>query len=236
MNPEPETPNPNPVDTSPAAAASSQPEILNLGPPRNGKIAKLPKELRDLINRMLADRAGGSAIITALAERGISLNHENISNWKHGGYEDWLLEQDWQAEMIAQRESAAALLNTDDETKFQQAVIQLAVTQIFQALKKGQLNNDPANYTRLLNALSRLAREAFVMKKYRDYCAKTQVAELKQLDTNRDLSDKEYDLLINKMDQVFKVPRRPKSVPSIVPPKSDPGVPPPTKLATNGSP
>jgi len=49
----------------------------------------------------------------------------------------------------------------------------------------------------------------------------------------RDLSDKEYDLLINKMDQVFKVPRRPKSVTSILAPKSGTNVPP---SPTNGSP
>src|SRR6266404_611353 len=127
----------------------SKPGFLNLGPPRNGKIAKLSKELRELLNHMLAEGATGAVIIDRFAERGISLNHENISNWKHGGYQDWVLEQEWIAESNLQRESASNLLDSGDETKFQQAVIQLAITQIFQALKKGKLNDDPSNYTRL---------------------------------------------------------------------------------------
>src|SRR5438445_7143744 len=224
---EPEIHEITPESPGPEPDAVSKPGFLNLGPPRNGKIAKLSKELRELLNHMLAEGATGAIIIDRFAGLGISLNHENVSNWKHGGYQDWGLEQDWQAEMAAQRESAAALFNTGDETKFQQTVIQLALTQIFQSLKKGGLNDDPSNYTRLLNALSRLAREAFVMKKYRDYCAKTQAAELKQLDPDRDLSDREYELLIRKMDQVFKVRRRP---------KPEAGEPPPEKPTTNGSP
>src|SRR3954466_13404277 len=91
--------------------APSKPGFLNLGPARNGKIAKLSKELRELLNHMLAEGATGAVIIDRFAGLGISLNHENVSNWKHGGYQDWVLEQDWQAEMAAQRESAAALCN-----------------------------------------------------------------------------------------------------------------------------
>jgi len=72
-----------------------KPEILNLGPPRNGKIAKLAKDLRSLLNQMLADGATSAVIIDEFAKRGISLNHENISNWRHGGYQDWIVEQQW---------------------------------------------------------------------------------------------------------------------------------------------
>jgi hypothetical protein len=154
---------------------------------------------------MLADRARGSSIIAALAERGISLNHQNISNWKHGGFEDWLLEQDWRAEVNLQREYALDLLDSGDGTKFQQAVIQLAVTQIFKTLKKSNFNNDPSNYTRLLNSLSRLAREAVVMKKYADFSAREKLHELKQLDPNREISDKEHQLWYGKVEQFFRL-------------------------------
>ena len=115
---EPEIHEITPESPGPEPDAVSKPGFLNLGPPRNGKIAKLSKELRELLNHMLAEGATGAIIIDRFAGLGISLNHENVSNWKHGGYQDWVLEQDWQAEMAAQRESAAALFNTDDETKF----------------------------------------------------------------------------------------------------------------------
>src|SRR5436190_2182402 len=154
---------------------------------------------------MLAVKATGSVIIAALAERGVSLNHENISNWKHGGFVDSLLEQEWQAEMNLQREFASDLLDTNDPLKFQQAVIQLAVTQIFQVLKRGNFNDDPANYTRLLNALCRLAREAFVMKKYADSCALQKLQELKSLDPRRQLTDKDHQLWYAKVEEMFRL-------------------------------
>ena len=94
---EPEIHEITPESPGPEPDAVSKPGFLNLGPPRNGKIAKLSKELRELLNHMLAEGATGAIIIDRFAGLGISLNHENVSNWKHGGYQDWVLEQDWQA-------------------------------------------------------------------------------------------------------------------------------------------
>src|SRR5947208_5515911 len=153
MNDQPEAPLPETLAGQPVP---SEPEILNTGPPRNGKIAKIPRELRDLLNQMLADGATSALIIEKFAERGISLNHQNICNWKHGGFVDWVLEQESLAEMTLQREYASDLLDSGDETKFLQAVIQLAVTQILQALKRGSLNEDPLNLTSLFNSLVRI--------------------------------------------------------------------------------
>ncbi len=48
-----EPPNPGPD-------APSKPGFLNLGPPRNAKIAKLSTELRELLNHMLAEGATGA--------------------------------------------------------------------------------------------------------------------------------------------------------------------------------
>jgi Protein of unknown function (DUF3486) len=199
---EPETPSP---ETVPAQQPAAESEILNTGPPRNGKIAKLPRELRDLLNQMLADGATSALIIEKFAERGISLNHQNISNWKHGGFLDWVLEQECLAEMKLQREYASDLLDSGDETKFLQAVIQLAVTQILQALKRGKLNEDPLNYTRLLNSLARLAHEALVMRKYRDFCARETLQELKRADPNRKLSDNDHQLFYGKVEELFRL-------------------------------
>jgi len=61
------------------------------------------------VNGMLAERATGSSVIAALAKYGVALNHENVSNWKHGGFQDWLIEQEWQAEVSVQREYPTGL-------------------------------------------------------------------------------------------------------------------------------
>src|SRR5206468_7786775 len=109
MSTEPEAPCPETMAAQPVA---SEAEILNTGPPRNGKIAKLPRELRDLLNQMMADGATSALIIEKFAERGISLNHQNICNWKKGGFLDWVLEQESLAEMTLQREYASDLLDS----------------------------------------------------------------------------------------------------------------------------
>ena len=57
--------------------------------------------------------------------------------------------------------------------------------------------------------MARASRETTNIEKYRDACAKAVTAELKQMNIDRELSDNEYQLLVNKMDRVFKVARRP---------------------------
>jgi len=67
------------------------------------KIAKLPKPLRDLINSMLDDAAPAREIIAKLQESAdpplpYPISEQNISDWKNGGYQDYLRQQDWRAD------------------------------------------------------------------------------------------------------------------------------------------
>src|SRR5437667_59237 len=57
--------------------------------------------------------------------------------------------------------------------------------------------------TRLYNALARLNREALLLRKYNDLCAKTQAAELPRLDPNRELAEKERDMLWAGVQRAF---------------------------------
>jgi hypothetical protein len=62
--------------------------------PRNGKIARLPEATRNLINQMLEDGFLYRAIIQKLQKASPPLPYPisemNISNWRKGGYQDWL--------------------------------------------------------------------------------------------------------------------------------------------------
>ena len=72
---------------------------------RKGKIARLPNDIREQINSRLRDGEEGKSILTwlnslpevqtILAElfHGRPVNHANFSEWKLGGYRDWLLRQ-----------------------------------------------------------------------------------------------------------------------------------------------
>ena len=69
---------------------------------RIGKIARLPRELRDQLNQRLLDGQPGQKLLAwlnALPEvqrvlaaefDGSAINAPNLSHWKAGGYEDWL--------------------------------------------------------------------------------------------------------------------------------------------------
>ena len=73
---------------------------------RKGKIARLPNDIREQINSRLQDGEEGKSILswlnslpkvqTILADLfdGRPVNHANLSDWKLGGYRDWLLQQD----------------------------------------------------------------------------------------------------------------------------------------------
>src|SRR5712675_2111573 len=92
----------------------------------NGKVARLPKALRDKINLMLQDGATYPAIINTLGEAGKDLNVMNLSRWKDNGYKDWLLEQSWLNQTRARQEPASDLSTDFDATQLNHAALQLA--------------------------------------------------------------------------------------------------------------
>jgi hypothetical protein len=65
--------------------------------PRNGKIARLPEPIRNLINQMLDDALPYRTIREKLRcltpPLPYAISDMNISNWYHGGYQDWRKQQ-----------------------------------------------------------------------------------------------------------------------------------------------
>jgi hypothetical protein len=82
------------------AAQPSSFEDLNYN--RNGKIAHLPRALRDRINLALYNRTPAKDLARALNQmpevqaimaqyfNGRPIKRQNVQEWKHGGYRDWL--------------------------------------------------------------------------------------------------------------------------------------------------
>src|SRR5438034_3005927 len=76
----------NSLRTSPSTRAPAR--------ARTGKIARLPDEIREIVNTMLHDAAPYAAIISRLAELGYTgFLKQNISQWRNGGYQDWRRER-----------------------------------------------------------------------------------------------------------------------------------------------
>lgn len=73
---------------------------------RTGKIARLPRDIRNQLNRRLQDGEPGNRLVEwlnslpevrqVLAEDfgGREINEQNFSDWKAGGHQDWLARQE----------------------------------------------------------------------------------------------------------------------------------------------
>ncbi len=155
----PESPEPN---QPPQAGALST--LFGAGRRRNGKVARKPKAIRDRLNHLLLDGVPYAGIIAALGPEASDLNEDNLSNWKGGGYQDWLREQQRVEIIRAKQEFALDLFCEKDGNKIHQATLQIAAANLCELLidldpnsLRELLETNPDKYTRLLNAIARLS-------------------------------------------------------------------------------
>jgi hypothetical protein len=149
---------------------------------RTGKIARLPKELRDVVNEMLFDGAKYRHIIESLNNHkklwpaGLDeITEDNLTNWFQGGYQDFLQERERLQEMAVRREFAMETVKQNAGSQVHEATLLLAASQMYEALTefdlgalKTLLREKPENYAPLVNSLAKLSEKALAQQKYRD--------------------------------------------------------------------
>jgi hypothetical protein len=141
---------------------------------RFSKIARLPRDVRELLNVMLRDGAPYSAIAQKLAERGHTINVNNISRWHSTGYEDWLHDQSCLEEMRLRLDFASDVVNQQNGDLIDAAGLRIAVTRMYSllttfepSLLRDQIANQPAAYTRILNSLCKLTEASIKCERHR---------------------------------------------------------------------
>jgi hypothetical protein len=127
---------------------------------RNGKIARLPKLERDLVNKLLHNHVPYSKIVWALEERGLTVTERNISNWRtRGGYKEWCAEQQNQLRMAHLQDHLTDYLRKHDAQQLPEVGLQVASTQLTSLLMDPQtaapLLADPIKYIRVVDALDK---------------------------------------------------------------------------------
>ena len=153
---------------------------------RNGKIARLPKATRDMINHMLDDGLPYPVIIDELGEAGDGLNAQNLTNWKNGGYQDYLKVQEMIDRARAQAEVAAEILRETegiaDSAKIMEACRVIAAVQLMQGLMehgdeslKKILLDKPSGYISILNVICNLASTGLKLDKFKLEVARAQI-------------------------------------------------------------
>ncbi len=143
---------------------------------RTGKIARAPFETRTRVNEMIRDGATAARIIKFLESKDIfGVNEQNITNWRAGGYQDWLKEQSRLDDMKAKREFALEIVRQNEGSKLHEATLHLAASQLYEALTdfdisrlKDLLDEEPENYAAIVNSLAKLSKGALDMQKYKD--------------------------------------------------------------------
>ena len=204
MNPEPHIlPLPS-EPTEPPQPNDSSLEMPASNHRGNGKIARLPKTVRDQINNWILDGLSYPDIIERLGEQGEELKPGHLCEYKKRGHQDWLRQREWFEHITAKSEFSKDLLAAPDTTALHEAGLRMAAAQMIDQLMRfsaaadaESTQPDPEQFARLVNALSRLTREALSFQKYHDTTAKAQPAEPKHLDPAQKPSQKAQDMLLN---------------------------------------
>ena len=143
---------------------------------RTGTIARLPKEAREEISRLLYNGATYREIIGAMGAKGIRLQKNVLTTWMRGGHQDWLAVEERLTNIERLREFALKVVQSNEGTVMQQAGMKMAAAQIYellmnydaQVLKERLKEGDAADYAKLVNLMARLSDGGLKQEKYRD--------------------------------------------------------------------
>jgi hypothetical protein len=159
LNPEAAPVNPSPP--SPEAAAQSREEAARR---RTGKIAQLPRALRDQVCVGLLNGEKYQDIIDKLGDHGKGLNKVNLHAWYTGGYQDWLKEQQLLEECRTRHELTLQFARENRGIEGIQAAHNVTVELLCRAVAeygpealKEAFQKNPLNVLRAFTALSRLS-------------------------------------------------------------------------------
>ncbi|HEV2207843.1 MAG TPA: hypothetical protein VG167_03660 [Verrucomicrobiae bacterium] len=163
------------IDLLATEFANSQSKTQNLR--RNGKIARLPKATRDMLNRMLDDGLPARVIIDELGDAGKGLNAQNLTNWVQGGYQDYLKQQAELERAKALVQSVIDLLREGGEPDLpnvRHACNYVAALQLFQAIRehgdlalKNLFQSTPSKYLNVIHALCHQSDSILKIQKHR---------------------------------------------------------------------
>ncbi len=178
---------------------------------RTGKIARLPKDLRDVVNFALRDGATYRSVLALLETHGqAGINEQNLTNWKEGGYQDWLKEQDRLADLTAQRDFAIEAVKASSGSPIPEAGLRVAGSQLLDVMSsfdleklKSALNEDPAAYMDLLNALAKISKGALDIERYRSTVSRAQTELQKLRAPKESLTEKDRQAIVDKVDEIL---------------------------------
>src|SRR5215469_12144897 len=129
---------------------------------RQGKIARLPKKIRNQLNLRLQDGEPGKQLaewLNELAETkemlaelfgGRPINEQNLSEWKQGGYQDWLRDEETRERVQRLAERAQDLDDAADGLEISDRLASILAAELADAAQKLDEIADPKERWRQL--------------------------------------------------------------------------------------
>ena len=181
---------------------------------RNGKVAHLPKAVREQVNLQLDEGKTYAEIMAWLADNGYpDFTYDNIFQWKEGGFQDWLKHQDQLSEFEKLRELAMDVAQENEGSKTQEAALHIGAALIFQTLvdfnpKKlsERLDAKPEHFTTMMNAFTRLNRRSNELDMIKEYMRQEEERRQKEIERKQNagepkgLSDEAGDAMERKLN------------------------------------
>ena len=171
--PEPETPD-NATPSPPPEIPAESPALARK---RRGKVARLPKDIRDELNVRLENGESYDTIIRWLARKGHrGFKSQNLTNWKEGGYQNWRRENERIENLAMQREWLSEQIAKTQPGELFALIDQLFVSQLMDSLfgldtaqMKQGLAGNPRHFIALFNAFNRYKRQAMDTPEFADF-------------------------------------------------------------------
>ncbi len=142
---------------------------------RIGKIARLPHDIREQLNRRLQDGQSGPEILHWVNELppcrqmlvqkfgGRPIDEGNLSEWRHGGYEEWLWHEDRRHRLGSDFEYIAKLDAVGDGSEVAERLGAIVAAELAKALNFlegiSDMNDRWCRLQKICRELSRFRRE-----------------------------------------------------------------------------
>ena len=139
---------------------------------RNGKIARLPRRVREQLNRRLEDGEPGEPLLAWLNGLpevgevlknqfgGVPINKQSLSQWRLGGYQDWLRHEDACDAVRQLAEQAEALEAEADDQSASEMLAGLLSVELAQSARAllSEAADSKERWHRLRELLAQLAQ------------------------------------------------------------------------------
>ena len=167
---------------------------------RNGKIARLPREIREQLNRRLHDGETGVRLVEwlntlpqvtqTLAEGfgGREVSVQNLSEWKQGGYQDWVTRQETLGQVRELAEDATELAAATNGALADHLAVVL--TARYAKLVSGWNGEMDDGFRRQVRALRMLCQDVVELRRG-DHSASRLRIERERLEADREKTEEE---------------------------------------------